>query len=113
MTSIPQNPPGDPDALAALIAISPFGIYLVDADFRLSQISAGSERVFSGIAPLIGRDFGEILRIVWPEPFASEAIGHFRHTLATGEPYHSPDTTELRANIRVVESYDSQPGCAA
>jgi len=89
-----------------LVQNSPFGIYIVDADFRLIQVSVGSRKIFSNIDPLIGRDFAEILRIVWDEPFASEAIEHFRHTLATGETYHAWDTTETRGNIVHIESYD-------
>lgn len=96
------------DLFFNLIQNAPLGVYLVDADFRLAQISAGCRRVFSGIEPLLGRDFSEILRIVWPEPFASEALAYFHHTLATGEPYHSPDTTERRGNVQTVESYDWQ-----
>ena len=34
-----------------------------------------------GVDPLLGRNFAEILRTVWPEPFASQAIGIFRRTL--------------------------------
>lgn len=49
-----------------------------------------------------------MLRILWPEPFASEAIERFRHTLATGEPYRSADTVEQRADIAEVEAYDWQ-----
>ena len=89
-----------------LVENSPFGIYAVDADFRLILMSAGAQKVFENVRPLIGRDFAEILRRVWPEPFASEAIGLFRHTLATGEPYHAPSTMERRADIGKVESYD-------
>jgi PAS domain S-box-containing protein len=89
-----------------LVQNAPFGIYIVDADFRLIQISTGSRKVFNNIEPLIKRDFAEILRLVWEEPFASEAIEHFRHTLETGETYHGFDTTEQRGNVRDVESYD-------
>lgn len=89
-----------------LVKNTPFGIYIIDADFRLLQISAGSQKVFSRIHPLIGRDFAEILRTIWEEPFASEAIAHFRHTLATGEPYRAFDTTEQRGDIKEIESYD-------
>ncbi|MGZ8253478.1 MAG: hybrid sensor histidine kinase/response regulator [Burkholderiaceae bacterium] len=89
-----------------LVKNSPFGLYIVDSHFRLLQISAGARSVFAGIEPLIGCDFAEILRIVWPEPFATEAIGRFRHTLATGEAYHAPDTTERRGNVDATESYD-------
>jgi PAS domain S-box-containing protein len=89
-----------------LVENSPFGIYVVDGDFRLVQVSAGAQKVFSNVRPLLGRDFAEILRILWPEPFASEAIALFRHTLATGEPYRAPSTVERRHDIGEVESYD-------
>jgi signal transduction histidine kinase len=89
-----------------LVKNTPFGTYIINSDFCLIEVSQGAEKVFGNIDPLIGRDFAEILRILWPEPFASEAIGHFRHTLATGETYHNYDTTEKRADINNVESYD-------
>ena len=89
-----------------LVKNTPYGVYIIDSDFRLIEVSAGAQKVFSSVHPLIGRDFAEILQILWAEPFASEAIGHFRRTLATGETYHNYDTTEQRADIRDVESYD-------
>ena len=89
-----------------LVQYSPFGVYAVDADFRLVQVSAGAQKVFSTVRPLLGRDFAEVLRILWPEPFASEAIALFRHTLETGEPYRAPATVERRHDIGEVESYD-------
>ncbi|MDX1488256.1 MAG: histidine kinase, partial [Acidiferrobacterales bacterium] len=89
-----------------LVENSPFGVYTVDADFRVAQVSAGAQPVFENVRPLIGRDFAEVLRIIWPEPFASEAIGLFRNTLETGEPYHSPNTVERRQDIDEVGSFD-------
>ncbi len=89
-----------------LIHRNPFGIYVVDADFELAEVSLGSQKVFENVRPLIGRDFAEVLRTVWAEPFASEAIGRFRHTLETGEPYSSPKTVERRGDIPRVEAYD-------
>jgi len=94
------------DMFLNLIENNPFGVYLVDSQLRLTQVSAGSQKVFSKIHPLIGRDFAEVLRVIWPEPFASQAIERFRHTLATGEPYHSKDTTVQRSDTADVESYD-------
>lgn len=94
------------DTFYNLIQNSPFGIYVVDSRFRLAQVSAGSQKVFAGVRPLIGRDFAEILRVIWPEPFASDAIAKFRHTLVTGEAYHSPRTVEHRADVDEVEAYD-------
>jgi PAS domain S-box-containing protein len=96
------------EMFSTLVKNAPFGIYLIDAEFRLQQINQGSEAVFSSIDPLIGRDFAEILRIIWQEPFATEAINRFHHTLATGESYYSPTIIEPRANIEEIQAYDWQ-----
>ncbi|HIK15665.1 MAG TPA: PAS domain S-box protein [Leptolyngbyaceae cyanobacterium M33_DOE_097] len=93
---------------SALVRNAPFGIYLIDADFRLQQINKGAEAVFRNIDPLIGRDFSEILRTIWQEPFATEAINHFQRTLASGESYYSPMIIEPRANINEIQAYDWQ-----
>lgn len=89
-----------------LIKDNPFGVYVIDADFVLREVSLGAQKVFANVRPLLGRDFAEVLRIVWPEPFASEAIHRFRHTLETGEPFVSPSTVERRHDIGEIESYD-------
>ena len=96
------------ELFSTLVEAAPFGVYFIDSEFRLRAINKGSEAVFRGIYPLIGRDFAEILRIVWKEPFATEAIERFRHTLLTGEPYISPPITEQRANIDEIQAYDWQ-----
>lgn len=94
------------DSFRNLVEGSPFGVYALDSEFRLRLVSAGARKVFSNVDPLIGRDFAEVLRIVWSEPFASDAIAVFRRTLETGEPYHSPATVEQRNDIGEVEAYD-------
>jgi PAS domain S-box-containing protein len=93
---------------STLVDAAPFGVYFIDADFRLRSINKGAEPVFSGIHPLIGRDFAEILHIIWKEPFATEAIERFRHTLHTGESFISPPVVEERANVDEIEAYDWQ-----
>ncbi len=97
---------GNAQTFASLVRNNPFGIYVVDGAFRLLEVSEGASKVFASIDPLIDRDFAEILRLIWAEPFASEAIGRFRHTLATGEAYVSLNTIELRANVAATEAYD-------
>lgn len=94
------------DTFKNLVAGSPFGIYTVDADFRIAHVSNGAQKVFENVRPLIGRDFDEALRIIWPEAFAREVVDLFRHTLKTGESYHSPSTIERRNDLEEVESYD-------
>ncbi|MDQ2693519.1 MAG: PAS domain S-box protein, partial [Chloroflexota bacterium] len=96
------------ELFSTLVEAAPFGVYFIDSEFRLRAVNKGSEAVFTGIDPLIGRDFAEILRIVWQEPFATEAIERFRHTLRTGESYISPPIIEARANIDEIQSYDWQ-----
>ena len=94
------------ETFAALVRNSPFGIYVVDAGFRFFELSEGAAKVFGGVEGLIGRDFAEVLRLTWTEPFASEAISRFRTTLETGEPYFSASTVEHRADSDAVEAYD-------
>ncbi len=96
------------ELFSTLVAAAPFGVYFIDSEFRLRAVNKGSQEVFQGIDPLIGRDFAEILRIVWKEPFATAAIERFRHTLLTGESYISPTIIEERANVEDIQSYDWQ-----
>ena len=94
------------DTFFGLIEKAPFGLYVVDSQFLLQHVSSGADHVFSHVVPHIGRDFAEVLTLVWPEPFVSQAISCFRHTLATGEPYAQKELTERRKDIAEVESYD-------
>jgi len=94
------------DTFYNLIQNNPFGVFIIDSDFRLRQVSLGAQKVFANVRPLLDRDFAEVLRVVWPEPFASEAIAHFRRTLTTGEPYVSPTTVQQRHDTPDVEAYD-------
>lgn len=89
-----------------LIQNNPFGMYIVDSDFRLCQVSLGARKIFRTIHPLLERNFEEVLHLLWPESFASKAIAVFRKTLETGEPYASATTVERRADTGVMESYD-------
>ncbi len=94
------------ETFQALVRDNPFGIYVIDHDFRMLHTSQGCAKVFAGITPLLGRDFAEILRIIWKEPFASELVDRFQHTLASGESYVSKRTVERRGNVDATEAYD-------
>ncbi len=90
-----------------LVERAPFGIYVVDSQFRIAQMNIGSQTgAFRNVRPVIGRDFTEAMRILWPEPVAAEIIGHFRHTLDTGDPYYSRDFINPRHDAEIVESYE-------
>jgi PAS domain S-box-containing protein len=93
--------------LAELIERSPFGTYIVDSQFRIALMNASTqENAFRNVRPVIGRNFAEAMRILWPEPVAAEIIGHFRHTLDTGEPYYSRDFVKPRHDAEIVEAYE-------
>lgn len=94
------------DTFYSLVEKSPFGIYIVDEDFRIAQISPSCNKAFNNIEPIIGRDFAEVLGIIWAESIASEIEERFRNTLATGESYHSYVISGQRENISDTESYD-------
>jgi PAS domain S-box-containing protein len=96
---------GAHQTFSALVDRSPFGIYIIDADFRILQVSDGARTVFAGVDPLVGRDLAEALQQIWAEPFASEAIAQFRHTLATGESF-AAESIERRADNQATEAYD-------
>lgn len=94
------------DTFYRLIKNNPFGIYVVDADFRLAEASLGCEKVFENVDELIDRDFATVARLLWAEPFATEAIDRFRQTLETGESFSSSNTIERRQDIKEVQAYD-------
>lgn len=90
-----------------LVERAPFGIFIIDSDFRIAQMNMGSQNgAFRNVRPVIGRDFSEAIRIVWPEPVAEEVISVFRHTLETGEPYYSSSFKSTRNDTGAAESYE-------
>jgi two-component system CheB/CheR fusion protein len=89
-----------------LFSGNPFGVYLVDAEFLMKYVSRGAYKVFSGLDPLVGRDFEDIMRTIWPVEFAEEVLRRFRHTLVTGESYTAHNTVQGRADITAMQAYD-------
>ena len=94
------------DTFFNLIQNSPFGLYVMDAQLCMKQVSTASEKVFCNVIPLIGRSIEQVMLTIWPEDFARDVIRRFRHTLETGEPYRAANTTEQRQDIPDTESYD-------
>ncbi len=91
---------------ATLLNHAPLGIYLVDGDFRIREVNPTAQPVFGNIADLIGRDFDEVIHILWPKEYADEIVKRFRHTLVTGEPYVVPEWTEKRLDRGAIEYYE-------
>ena len=89
-----------------LLNQAPLGVYLVDADFRIRQMNPTALLVFGDIPSLIGRDFDEVIHILWSKDYADEIVERFRHTLETGEPYVVPERIEERRDRGVREYYE-------
>ena len=56
----------------------------------------------------MGRDFAEVVHILWPPQVADDILARFRLTLATGECYKSPEFAAERFDHKVREYYDWQ-----
>ena len=90
-----------------LLNQAPLGVYLVDADFRIREVNPLARPMFANIpGGVIGRDFSEVIHILWEKEYADELVEIFRTTLATGEPYVMPERVEFRADRRVFEYYE-------
>lgn len=103
MMALPSSPV---DAFSHLIESSPFGMYIVDAELKLALVSQGARQTFRNVNPLVGRDFADALRCLWPEPLVRDVVEHFRHTLESGETYRASRTIETRVDTGDLECYD-------
>lgn len=92
----------------SLINQAPLGIYLIDADFRIRQMNPTALAAAGDIPGLIGRDFDEVMHIVWPKAYADEVVQRHRQTLETGEPYINSEWIEQRLDRGVTEYYEWQ-----
>lgn len=92
---------------AVLMESCPFGIYVVDAEFCVSFANRQArEGAFSELDPILGRPFVEVMHHLWPSAVADDVIERFRHTLQTGESYHSRAFVHQRVDKGIREGYE-------
>jgi PAS domain S-box-containing protein len=90
-----------------LVHQAPLGIYVVDADFTIREINPVALPVFGDIpGGIVGRDFSDVIHVLWSKEYADEIVSSFRRTLETGEPYVMPERAEFRIDRQVVEYYE-------
>jgi PAS domain S-box-containing protein len=83
-----------------LLNQAPLGVYVVDADFRISEVNPVALPMFGDVpGGVIGRDFDEVVHIIRDKANADEIVRIFRHTLATGEPYATPERVVRRSDV--------------
>jgi PAS domain S-box-containing protein len=86
---------------------APLGVYLVDSQLRIREVNPIALPVFGDIPGGIrGRDFDQIIHLLWDKPYADEVVRIFRHTLETGESYIEPERGEVRRDRGVTEYYE-------
>lgn len=93
---------------SALVSRAPVGVYVVDSQLRLAQVNPTAMRTFGQTNPPVGRDFSEVIHLLWPRRVAAQVVERFRHTLKTGEPYQCLDFAEQRRDTGVKEFYEWQ-----
>jgi PAS domain S-box-containing protein len=91
-----------------LLNAAPMGVYVIDADFRIIEVNPAARPVFGNMPDPIGRDFDEVVHIIWHKEYAEEIIRLFRHTLETGESYSTPERIERRLDRGIIEFYEWQ-----
>ncbi|HEY7665898.1 MAG TPA: response regulator [Xanthobacteraceae bacterium] len=90
-----------------LLNQAPIGVYLVDAEFRIREANPTALAAFGDIpGGMLGRDFREVVRIIWQRDHADEMVRIFEHTLKTGEPHIAAESAEVRADRKVTEYYE-------
>jgi PAS domain S-box-containing protein len=91
-----------------LLNEAPLGVYLVDADLRIQEVNPTAQSTFGDIPHLLGRDFDEVMHILWRKEYADELVQLFKGTLKSGEPYLSPERIEERLDRGTTEVYEWQ-----
>ena len=90
-----------------LIDRAPLGVFLLDADLRIREVNPIALPAFGDLpGGVVGRDFAEVMSLIWDKPYADEVAGIFQHTLRTGEPYYAPERAEFRIDRRITEFYE-------
>ena len=107
LTGLKRHEESTHQTLVAIVERCPFGIFIVDEEFRIASMNEGSQQgAFANVRPVIGRPFDEAMRVMWTEPVAADVIEIFRRTLATGEAYHSRNFLHLRVDVDQTEAYE-------
>ncbi len=90
-----------------LLNKAPLGVFLIDADFRIRQVNPVALPAFGEIpGGVLGRDFEEVMHLLWEKEYADEVVNIYRQTLETGESFFTPERAEVRADRGITEYYE-------
>ena len=106
-TSVEQELRSRSEQFVTLFNQAPLGVYLVDSAFRIREVNPIALPVFGDLpGGIVGRDFDEILHVLWEKPYADEVVRMFRRTLETGESIIESERGEKRLDRGVIEYYE-------
>ncbi len=92
--------------IESVINNAPLGAYLVNQDFTIAHVNPIALPVFGDIPNLVGRDFAEVMQLLWAKDYADEVVRQFRQTLDTGQPYVTDERAEFRIDRGITEYYE-------
>jgi PAS domain-containing protein len=103
-----------------LLDQTPSGVFLLDARLRIQEANPLARTFFGDLPDLIGRDFSEAARRLWPRFNSEKLTERLRHTLLTGEASLMPhlEDNSLRQTVGFhyagmnyrIASRDGSPG---
>lgn len=94
-----------------LLNEAPMGVFLValtDDVFRILEANPTARATFGNPPDLIGSRLDTLSAGQWGEEEAGRIGALFRHTLETGEPFHTPEFIRERRDSGVTEAYEWQ-----
>lgn len=94
-----------------LLNEAPMGVFLVelvDDVLRIREANPTTRSTFGAPPDLIGSRFDTLVERQWGAEEAAGIVALFRHTLATGEPFHTPEFIRERHDSGASEAYEWQ-----
>src|SRR5262249_215194 len=79
-----------------LLHRAPIGLFVLKSDFTFKHVNPTAQAMIGISGNLVGRDFGEVMRLIWGAGRAEDMERTLRHVLKTGESYANPEFTEQR-----------------
>jgi signal transduction histidine kinase len=95
------------DQFETLLEKAPIGVYLIDADFRVVEVNPVAAPIFRAVpGGPVGRDFGDVIRMLRQREDADEVVRIFRRTLETGVSFVAPERAGPAFHGGINEFYD-------
>jgi len=94
-----------------LLNEAPMGVFLVAHDgqaLRMREANPTARATFGHPPGLIGERFDTLVERLWGRPLSDQIVALFQRTLATGDPYQTPEFVQERRDLGVTEAYEWQ-----